>query len=255
MNPPPQTYVSPYSFTMIVPAYNEEELLEFFVRKSVRDLSKGCKDFEILLVDDGSTDRTGVIADQLAEEFPQVRVLHLGRNYGVGYNFIESYGLATKDYIFWNTVDGFFDTADLHVLARHLETHDIVSGYRTNLKANNFYQKLLTLGNFYLVRILYSLNLKAFQTVQLHPRSYMHSIKIEGRSSFIAPELLYKAQALGLKIKEVPITFHPRQAGVAKGGKPRFVMHSVRDVLKHFVLWRILKRPLVKTEARAEQAA
>lgn len=229
------------SISMVATAFNEEELLESFIEKSMNDIAKVSSDFEIVLVNDGSTDRTLEIARMCGNKYPNLKIVNLEKNAGTGANYIPGFKAASKEIVFNNTVDAFFDTADLPKLLPYLDEYDAVSGYRSDLKANNLYQKILTLVNYYLIKVLFRLNLKAFQTLQFHRRDYFDEINIEARSSFISPELLIKAMKLGKKIKEVEITFHPRKKGKPKGGKLSGVARSIKDIVGFWFKWEILR--------------
>lgn len=236
---PPLPYKSPFSLTMVVPALDEEELLEDFLHKSMRDLAAVTDDYEVILIDDGSRDRTYEIARQLQGRYPQLRIIRYETNRGTGYNMIEALQSASNEVVFVNTVDAFFDTADLPRYLPLLRQCDSLSCYRTDLRANNLYQKLLTLVNSFLVRKLFSLPLRAVQTLQFHRSAFLKSIRFEARSSFIAPEMLYKARRRGLKILEAAFVFHARRAGKPKGGRLRFVLRSILDILTFYYKWRI----------------
>lgn len=238
-----QRYFS-HSVTMVVCALNEEELIEEFLEKSVRDLSHVCKDWEIILINDGSTDRTSELAHNFARNYPQIRIFDQKVNRGPGACIQIGYYNATKDYLFHNTVDAFFNTEDLVWVLPHLEEHDCLSGYRSDLKANNLYQKLLTVCNRGLIRTLFPLKLQAYQTVQFHPTALFKQIRVEGRSSFVSAELLIKAFYLGYSIGEIEVIFHPRTKGKAKGGGIRHVLRSIKDIVKFWFLWVVLKRPI-----------
>jgi glycosyltransferase involved in cell wall biosynthesis len=239
-----------YSLTMVAPAFNEEELVEEFVEKSARDLSAVSNDWEIILVNDGSTDRTSEIAHSLQARYPQLKVIDLKTNLGNGANVEVGFRHATKDIVFNNTVDAFFNTEDLVWILPYLKTYDSISGCRTDLKANNVYQKLLTICNRTLIRTLFPLKLRAYQTVQFHPLSFFQQIRIEGRSSFVSPELLIKATALGYKIGEVEVKFHPRLKGTAKGGGLKHVRRSMKDIFKFWFKWVVLRRPIAIGKSR-----
>jgi glycosyltransferase involved in cell wall biosynthesis len=233
------------SISMVVPALNEEELVDEFMEKSVRDLSAVAEDWEIVFVDDGSTDRTKEYAEAWAARYPErIQVVSLGRKLGNGANVEVGFQHATKEVVFNNTVDAFFNTEDLVWVLPHLDTYDSISGCRSDLSANNIYQKLLTLGNLTLIRTLFPLKLRAYQTVQFHRRSLFEQIRIEGRSSFVSPELLIKAHYLGYSIGEVEVTFHPRTKGTAKGGGVKHIVRTFRDILRFWFKWVVLKQPI-----------
>ena len=231
-----------YSLSMVVCAYNEEELIESFIRKSIKDLAQATNDFEIILVNDGSTDKTLSIAQKLAKEFKQLCLINLEENLGTGKNFIPGFAAASKEIVFNNTVDAVFNTEDLPLMLKYLDEYDIVSGYRSDLSANSLYQKILTLVNYWLIRFLFPLKLRAYQTIQFHRRAFLQNIKIEARSSFISPELLLKAHWQGKSIKEVEIKFYPRTAGQAKGGKFKHIFRTFKDIMKFWFKWVILKK-------------
>ncbi len=237
------------SLSMVVPALNEEELVDDFMVKSIRDLSAVSDDWEIVFVDDGSTDRTLELAQSWAERHPeQIKVVTLGRNLGNGANVEVGFQHCTKDIVFNNTVDAFFNTEDLTWILPHLDTYDSISGVRSDLSANNIYQKILTLGNLTLIRTLFPLKLKAYQTVQFHPRTLFQQIRVEGRSSFVSPELLIKAHYLGYSIGEVAVTFHPRLKGTAKGGGVKHIARTFRDIFRFWFKWVVLKQPIAVRE-------
>ena len=230
------------SLSMVVPALNEEELIDDFFQKSVRDLAAVTDDWEIVFVDDGSTDRTLELAQAWAAREPRIVIVSLSENLGNGANVEVGFQHAGKEVVFNNTVDAFFNTEDLVWIVPLLEKYDAISGYRSDLSANNLYQKLLTLGNLTLIRLLFPLKLKAYQTVQFHRRSLFERITIEGRSSFVSPELLMKAHFLGYSIGEVEVNFHPRVRGTAKGGSLKHVFRTFRDILKFWFRWVVLKQ-------------
>ena len=234
-----------FSLSLVVAVFNEEQLLEEFTLKALRDLAAVANDFEIVFVDDGSTDRSRAMEDELARKYPQIKLVKLAKNGGLGNAYAAGFKAATKEVVFNNTVDSFFDTAELPQLLPYLEKADVLSCYRTNTKSNNPYQKILTLGNYWLLRILFPVKLKAYQTLQFYRRDFYQAIDIESRSTFIAPEQLMKAIAMGKSVAEVPIVYHPRKKGEAKGGKPKFVLQTFRDILKFWFRWVVLRRPMV----------
>lgn len=223
-------------------ALNEEDLVESFVRKSVRDLEAVSRDYEIILVDDGSTDRTWEIMTKLAKEFPQLKIARHGKNLRPGRCMQTCLPLTTKEIVFWNTVDSFFDTSNLVEWVKELDSCDMIQGVRTDLKANTFYRKLTHLVNYWLIRFLFQINLGEFQNVKFCRASFLKRVGLESASTFTNPECAIKAFWSGLTIKEKSMVFFARKAGKAKGANPFGILETLRDIFTFWFKWVILKQ-------------
>ena len=122
------------SLSAFFPAYNDQYTIEGIVRTAAEEMRKVTGDFEVLVVDDGSKDETGVILDRLATELPYLRVIHHERNLGYGAALISGFKNAKKDLIFYTDGDGQYDVREMHnLLAKLAPNIDLVLGYN---KAN-----------------------------------------------------------------------------------------------------------------------
>ncbi len=152
-------------------------------------------------------------------------------------------------------MDWSYDLTYLRVFLELLKHFDVVQGirpaperllshipvirsiYRIKSRSDNLQKAVVSLSNYYLLRLLYGVKFHDFQNVTFYPTALVQSLTLVGKSSFINPELLLKTHARGARFLEVPIPFIPRQAGVAKGTKLRTVIRSVRDVFGNWFDW------------------
>jgi glycosyltransferase involved in cell wall biosynthesis len=231
-----------YSISLCAWALNEESIIDAFVRKTDADLRRVSDDYELIVVDDGSTDRTLERLRALQDDVPHLRVATHGRNLGYGSCFRTTLGVATKDVVLWNTVDMFHDTAHLPAFLQYLDRFDLVQGVRTDLDANPWHRKLTTLVNYWLIRVLFRVRMSEFQNVKVLKRRLLEGIRLEARSGFVNAEIGIKAYYLGARIKEVEMTFQPRRGGAAKGAPPGVLWRTFADVLGLWFEWVVLRR-------------
>jgi glycosyltransferase involved in cell wall biosynthesis len=233
------------SLTVVVPVLNEAVLLPDFLRRTTEDLETGGLDWELILVNDGSTDDSLQIMRAFAARQPRVRVIDLGVNHGPGANLMQAYQQARKQFCCYATVDRFYDTRLLPYLMSFTKEHDSVSAYRNDLSAHTPWRRVQTMLNVYLQRILFPYRFIAYHTLQIHRTDFLQSANLEARTPFLCSEMLFKASALGLRIKEVGIPYLPRAAGKATGGSPRLIARHLAEVVKYWFRWRILRQPIV----------
>ncbi len=232
----------PRSLSLWAWALNEEALVRDFVVSSVRDLEKVTQDYEIILVDDGSTDKTWPIMQDLAKEYPQLKIAKHPKNLRPGRCMHTCLELTTKDIVFWNTVDAFFDSSNLEEWLKELDHCDMIQGIRTDLAANTPYRKLTHLVNYWMIRILFQLNLREFQNVKFCSADFLRRVKLESGSTFTNPECSIKAFWSGLTIKEKSMVFQHRKAGKAKGANPWGILESFYDIIRFWVKWVLLRQ-------------
>jgi hypothetical protein len=157
--------------------------------------------------------------------------------------------LTTKEIVFWNTVDSFFDSSHLEEWLAELDSCDMVQGIRTDLRANTFYRKLTHLVNYWLIRIIFGINLREFQNVKFCRADFLKRVGLESASTFTNPECAIKAFWGGLTIKEKSMVFLSRKAGKAKGANPFGILESLRDIFIYWFKWVILRqlpKPIVR---------
>ena len=118
------------SLSVILPAFNEEANIRAVIEDAYRNIPKLAQVFEVIVVNDGSKDRTGEICDRLAEEFSEVRVVHHPRNRGYGAALKSGIERAQYDLIFFTDADGQFDLKEVAALLEQTDAYDIVAGYR-----------------------------------------------------------------------------------------------------------------------------
>jgi len=255
------------SVSLVCWAYNEQELIEGFLWSAVTLLRESVEDFEIVVVDDGSTDRTNEIIRALIPAIPQIRLIHNSVNMNVGPSFLKAVKSASKQYVFWQTVDWSYDISYLRIFLELLKSFDVVAGVRrapvetANRGAKAFLILLKLFGvkhitkrsdtipkaiisviNYALIRCLFNFRISDYQNVVFYPRELIQSFTLESRSSFGNPEFLMKAHWRGASIVEVPISFLPRQAVKAKGTRVKAITASVYDIFRLWVKWIILDR-------------
>jgi hypothetical protein len=129
----------------------------------------------------------------------------------------------------------------------------IRSIYRIKSRSDNIRKAVVSLSNYYLLRLLYGVKFHDFQNITFYPTALAQSIDLVGKSSFVNPELLLKIHGKGARFLEVPIGFIPRQAGVAKGTKLRTVIRSVRDVFGNWLDWGLKLRLERRRTKRPDQ--
>ena len=233
------------SLSLVVPVLNEEILLWAFMEKTERDLNESGIDWELFMVDDGSTDTSLQLMRQFAEGRPRVKVIDLGGNHGPGANLYRAYAMASKDVVAYATVDGFYDTALLGSLLTHFEEHDAVSAYRTDLTSHPGFRKVQTMINVYLQRVMFPYEFKAVHTLQIHRRDFLQSVGLQAKTPFLCSEMLYKATEAGFSIKEVGIPYLPRHAGKATGGNPKLIYRTMYEIFTFWFRWFVLKQPML----------
>jgi glycosyltransferase involved in cell wall biosynthesis len=234
------------SLTLLVPVLNESQLIDQFLLKTTRDLNDGGLDWELILIDDGSKDDSLEKMMRFAAAEPRAKVISLGANLGPGVNYHRGFAMASKEHVAWATVDAFYDTRLLPELMEHLDQYSVVSAYRTDLSAHPPLRRVQTVANITIMRILFPhMRFKAYHTLQIHRVDFIHAIQIEAVTPFMCSELLFKARALGLDIKEIGIKYLPRMKGKATGGNPRLIVRHVAEMLKFWTRWVLFQRPIV----------
>ena len=224
--------LKPLSLTIFYPCYNEEANVERVTRAAVAAGRKIADDLEVIIVNDGSRDRTGELADALAAELPEVRAVHNKPNRGYGGALQRGFREATKNWIFYTDGDGQFDFEEIPKVLPLLETHDIISCYRLDRK-DPFMRKANAFAWSTLVNILFRIGLRDIDCAfKIYPKTFIDKIEMHSTGALIDTEMLAKARNMRLKIAQMGVHHYPRTAGQQTGANLKVILRAFRELFK-----------------------
>lgn len=255
----PGTPRVPFSLSMLGWALNEEKSVGAYIDRAGAFLAALTDDFELILIDDGSVDRTWDIASEYQRTRPWLKPYRNERNRGSGYNTKRAIALASKDYVFWQTVDWAYDIRYLARALSDLSVVDVLQGVRVETtsargivdhRSDNPYKGLVSVVNYWLIRILFRLPLGDYQNVTVYPRRLIQSVALETESAFTNPECLLKTWWRGASFKEIQVPFVKRERGRGTGTRPRAILAAIEDILYWWTQWVVLGRRSDRSRGR-----
>jgi glycosyltransferase involved in cell wall biosynthesis len=225
--------------SVFVPCYDEEGNLEYVVAALKRELSKLAERFEIVVVDDGSRDRTGDIADALAAASAQVKVVHHTKNRGYGAAVSSGLRACTQEWIVLCDGDGQFEASDIGKLTAKTPTYNVVIGRRAR-RADPFMRRLNGRAWTLLMRLLLGVPVRDIDCgLKLFSRQLVEGLRLEATGAMISAELMAQLVRRGAKICEVEVSHLPRATGEQSGANARVIMRAFKELL---VLYSNLRR-------------
>jgi glycosyltransferase involved in cell wall biosynthesis len=235
------------------PAHNEEANLSRLVEEALGTLPGLADSFEIIVVNDGSRDATGRIADELTAAHPGVvRAVHHPTNLGYGAALRSAFRAATHDHVAFTDGDRQFQVADVGRLIDRMaepDHPDVVVGYRIKRAdplVRTVYARCYRLAN----RIFFGLKVRDVDCAcKLFRRDALDGIGVESGGAFFSAELLIKLRAAGRTLAEVGVPHYPRTAGSPTGARPSVIFRAVRDFwLLRLRMWSNRDRALRRGE-------
>ncbi|HZE89846.1 MAG TPA: glycosyltransferase family 2 protein [Verrucomicrobiae bacterium] len=218
--------------SVVLPAFNEEENILATVEAVRSAVEKLTGNFEILVVDDGSHDRTGAIADALSREDRRVRVIHHSENRGYGAALRSGFAAMTKGFCFYTDTDCQFDLAEFPRLLPLLPGADVVTGFREN-RADPFHRRLNAAIYKRMLGALFGLRVRDVDCAfKVYRSQLLKEFDLASNSIFISAEALIKAARSGCVIREVAVTHFPRAHGKQTGNSPATLIRALREFVR-----------------------
>lgn len=218
--------------TVFFPFYNEQENIERVCGGAVDVLGRLGLDWEIILVDDGSGDATGEIADRLAEEDPRIRTIHHRRNRGYGAALRSGFVNAAKEWVFYTDGDGQFDIAQLELLLPLAGKYDIVNGFRQGRRDALVRKINAALWNCLVQGVLRFRARDVDSAFKLYRREIFDRIEMKATGALIDAEILARATRAGYSIANVGVSHRSRTAGKSTGGNPKVIMRAFVELVR-----------------------
>jgi glycosyltransferase involved in cell wall biosynthesis len=216
--------------SVFFPAYNEEANVGKMVDAFKRALPQVAEDYEIIIVNDGSEDKTGEIADRLMKEDPKIRVVHHERNLGYGAAIRSGINACRKEYLFFTDGDGQFDVAQLSLLVPLIAGHDGVIGFRLN-RQDPWIRMLNAWAWNRLVRLMFGLKVKDIDCAfKLFHRRVFEDIHLESSGAMISTEMLVKIKKTRYELQEIGVFHSPRLAGKQTGANLRVILRAFKEL-------------------------
>jgi glycosyltransferase involved in cell wall biosynthesis len=190
-------------------------------------------EFEVIVIDDGSTDRMGELAERLAAADPRVRVLHneCNRNYGISLR--RGIQAARCDWILHDGMDLPLAPEDFGLFTRRFHDSDLIAARRRNREAHSPWRKVTSWTNRLILRILFAPRTRDLNFVQFYRRAFVQPLPLVSTSpAFVTPEIILRAERTGARVREIEAEFRRREAGKAHFGKPRDIAWTLRDMLR-----------------------
>lgn len=210
-----QPWTAP-SLTVLLPALNERETLGPTIDRLLRALNLSIEDFEIIIVDDGSTDGTGEIADRLASQHPEIRTVHNPRNMGLGYSYLRGIDLASKNFFVYLPADNTWPFRSLVELFGSMGKSDIVTSYATNPEVRAPSRRVVSRWYTNALNLLFGRRLHYYNGLTIYPITFLRSRLITTYGFGFQAEVLLKGMNRGLSLVEVPLQIDERTASGSK---------------------------------------
>ncbi|GAC1371964.1 MAG: hypothetical protein NVSMB39_6130 [Candidatus Saccharimonadales bacterium] len=222
------------SLSVFFPVYNEAEALPEVVDRAtgvLRNLE--LENYEIIIVDDGSADGSGAIADRLAKQDQHIKVVHHGVNQGYGAALVSGFEAAKCQWVVYNDGDGQFDLGDLERFFEPSTRTDAVLGYR-RVRHDHAGRKLNAWLWGEMVQEILGLQVRdldcAFKLIKTERLKQLG--RLEARGAVISAELLVKLKNAGVKWEEVPVEHYPRLGGEPTGAKLSVIFRALMELVR-----------------------
>ena len=220
------------SISVFFPCYNEQENVARTVEKALDVLEKLNADFEIIIVDDGSSDGTGQISDEIAKRDGRVKVVHHKHNLGYGAALQSGFKTATKELVFYTDGDGQFDINEMPSLLSLMEQYDIVSCYRLN-RRDPIIRKINGWCWTRLICLMFGLKIRDIDCAfKLYKREIFDKIEMSSTGALIDAEILARAVRKGYRITQKGVHHYPRTAGQQTGASIRVILRAFKELFK-----------------------
>jgi glycosyltransferase involved in cell wall biosynthesis len=228
--------------SVFLPAHNEEGNIERVVAALCAELPRVADRYEVIVVDDGSRDRTGEIADRLAAADSHVRVVHHQVNRGYGGAVISGIRAAREPWVLLCDGDGQFDPADIEALAARTPDYDVVVGRRVT-RADPLMRRVNGKAWTILMRLLVGVGISDIDCgFKLFKRELVDGLELHASGAMISTELMARVAGRGAKICEVDVRHLPRLTGEQSGANLRVIMRAFRELFALFFELRAAKK-------------
>src|SRR5713101_4085810 len=221
--------------SVFFPAYNDSGTIASMVIRAVQAASELTPDYEVIVGNDGSSDATATIADELARTYPHVRVVHHPKNRGYGGALQTGFRSASKDLIFYTDGDAQYDPAELSALWEQMTPEaDLVNGYKIS-RSDPLHRIIIGRVYHHIVCLLFGLKMRDVDCdFRLMRRAIFERIDLEKTSGVICLEMMKKIEDAGFRIVEVPVHHYHRAFGKSQFFNFPRIAKTGMDVLR---LW------------------
>ena len=222
--------------TVITPVFNEEEIIESSVAINLELLRQSNLDFEILIIDDGSKDRSAKIIDDCFASVPEIKVIHKSQNGGIGSAMKLGIAHAQKDFILCVPADSPLTEEILSAFISASDKADIIVSYRTERKGYSLRMKFNSVVFQILVRNIFGIQLRDFNWIHMYHRKIFseNGIQITSKGVFMLAEVLIAAKRKGVSIFEIPVKSSQRFTGVATAAKWSTVFKTLKEMKAYY---------------------
>jgi len=225
--------------SVFFPAYNEEKNIRETVLEAKKILERIAEKWEIIVVNDGSKDKTGQISENLAKKEPRIKVFTHSPNRGYGGALKSGFAKAKYEWVAFTDADGQFDFSEITKFIKKIKEAELVLGYRLT-RADSFLRKLFTWGWATLAKILLGLEARDYSCgfKLIKKEVYQKVQPLVGEEKVTQIELLVKAKKAGFTFAEVGVHHYPRKKGQQTGTDFKVISKSLIDLIK---LWQRLR--------------
>src|SRR3954468_5837925 len=218
------------SVSVCLPCFNEGQVLEDVLLSALAVLPEFVAEYEVIVVDDGSTDQTTDIVERLAAKNDSIRLVRHERNRGYGAAVTSGLRAARGKWILLTDGDGQFNLLDLPLLLLQSQLSDVVIGYRHH-RADSNIRCVNAQGWKWLIRALIGLRVRDLDCAfKLFPRWLIDQLQLTSSGACISAEILAQCTRGGAKLCEVPVNHFPRAAGKATGANLRVIGKALREL-------------------------
>lgn len=219
--------------SLILPALNEEQSVVECLGRVALAVEKIVDRFEIIFIDDGSTDRTGDLAAEFAAGDPRVRVLRNEQNVNYGVSLARGIQAARGEWLTHNGADLPLAPEDFEPFVARFDSADVIVATRASKEAHSPWRRVTSLTNNLLLRMLFSPQTSDLNFTQFYRREALLRLPLISTSpAFVTPELILRSEHAGHRVIELEAEFCRRTAGKAHFGKPKDIAWTLRDMLR-----------------------
>jgi len=223
------------SFSIVIPVFNEDFYVEKSVRQLIKDMESIGVDFEIILVDDGSIDRTYEEAKKISREDSRIKVLPNYVNLNVGISLLRGFYVAENEFILNNAIDLCYDVKHLKEILPFLGESDVVVIERKSRGEVGLSRKFISFMNIFLIQLLFQTKVRTYNFIQVYRRDWLEMVKprlLSTSPGFAQAELIIRAIKSGARVKRVQSEVRPREMGTSHFGKPHDLIWPFYEMIR-----------------------